>query len=152
MKDSLSTLPGFFPFGATPTSDADLQPGEVPILIRSDLFDISAAASEQVIFSNRFGFSLRILDAYLVWSEATEASGPAEGDITVGTTTGGAEIVAAKAYTASLAVGAVEALTLVTNVLANGAEIFASHDQAASATGTFYLFILLAVPQQGQLG
>ena len=150
MKDALSTgVPGLFPFSVNPVSDSDLAPGELPLLVRSDVYDISAAASEQVIFSNRFGFALRILDGFMVWSEATEASGPLEGDVTAGTAAGGAQIVAATPYPVSLAVGAVTALTLVTNSLANGAEIFVSHDQAASATGLMRVFFLLAIPQLG---
>ena len=145
MKDSLSTLPGFFPFGANPVSDADLQPGEVPLLVSSQDFDISVAATEQVIFSNRFGFALRILDAFMVWSEAVDGDASA-GDVTAGSAAGGAQFVAAHSFPAAAnAVGAVEALTLVTNSLADDAEIFVSHDQYAGV-GVFQVFFLLAVP------
>src|SRR3990167_10980477 len=66
---------------------------------KSSLFDISAADSEQVILHAKA--ALTITKAYLLWNEATGASGAAEGDITIGTATGGAEIVAATAYVVS---------------------------------------------------
>jgi hypothetical protein len=120
--------------------------GGYPIVIRSALFDISASDSEQVIFSNTLGLILNIRSASLVWNEATGASGAAEGDITIGTTTGGAGIVAATAYTVSLASGAVTALTLAATTLAVDAEIFASHDIATGAAGTYFLQMVLIVP------
>ena len=152
MKDALSTgAPGFFPFSVNPKSDVDLQPGELPLLIRSDLITLADSDLEQVIFSNRFGFALRILDAWLLYNTAATTAS-AVGDVTVGTTTGGAEIVAAASYTASAASGAVQALTLVINSLANGAEVFVSHDDAGAGAGSCFLFMLLGVPQLGQLG
>jgi len=105
----------------------------------SDLFDISAAASEQVFY---FQQAATIHRAWIVWNEATEASGPAEGDITLGTTTGGAELVAATAYAASKATGSIQNLTLLLGgKVAGSSAIFASHDQAASATGTYFLCV-----------
>ena len=112
------------------------------IVVRSDLFDISAADSEQVIFNAKKG-AATITAAYLVWQEATGASGAAEGDITIGTASGGAQVVAAAAYTVSKATGSVSALTLVSGALAADASVYASHDQAASADGTYYLFLEL---------
>src|SRR3990167_4712841 len=120
--------------------------GGDPIVVRSALFDISAADSEPGIFFHTLGLTLNIRSASLVWNEATGASGAAEGDITIGTATGGAEIVAATAYPVSTASGAVTALTLVATTLADNAEIFASHDVAASAAGTYYLQMVLVVP------
>lgn len=120
--------------------------GGYPLLVRSALFDISASDSEQVIFSNTLGLTLNIRSASLVWNEATTASGAAEGDITIGTASGGGQIVAAFTYPVSTASGAVSALTLVATTLAADAEIFASHDVAASAAGTFYLQMVLIVP------
>ena len=106
----------------------------------SDLFDISAAASEQVIlYADR---ALLITSAFLLWNEATAASGAAEGDITIGTTTGGAEIVAADAYDVSKATGSIQSLTIVDGALAAGGAVFASHDQASGAAGTCYLVLI----------
>ena len=104
--------------------------------VKSDLFDISAAASEQVLF-HAIG-ACEILTCGIIWNEATGASGAAEGDITVGTTTGGAEVVAATSYTVSQATGAYVALTLVEGTLAAGDEVFVSHDQASGAAGTYF--------------
>ena len=120
--------------------------GSVPIVVRSALFDISASDSEQVIFTNNLGVTLNINSAVLIWNEATAASGAAEGDITIGTTTGGAGIVAATAYGVSQATGAVTSLTLAATTLAANAEIFASHDVAAGAAGTYYLQMVLSLP------
>ena len=113
------------------------------VIVTSELFDISAADSEQVVFSAVK--ACEILEAGLVWNEATGASGAAEGDITIGTATGGGEIVAAASYTASQASGAYNALTLVTGVLAAGTEVFASHDIAAGADGTYFLQLKIRV-------
>lgn len=112
------------------------------IVVRSDLFDISAADSEQVIFNAKKG-AATITAAYLVWNEATGASGAAEGDITIGTASGGGQIVTATAYSVSKASGSVQALSLASGALAANASVFASHDQAASADGTYYLFLEL---------
>ena len=113
------------------------------VIVTSELFDISAAASEQVVFSAVT--ASEILEAGLIWNEATAASGAAEGDITIGTATGGGQIVAADGYDVSQASGAYQALTLVTGVLAAGAEVFASHDQAAGADGTYFLQLKIRV-------
>ena len=107
------------------------------VVVTSELYDISAAASEQVVF--HAVTASEILEAGLIWNEATAASGALEGDITIGTATGGAEIVVADSYDVSQATGAYQALTLVTGVVAAGAELFASHDQASGAAGTYFL-------------
>ena len=106
----------------------------------STLFDISASDSEQVVmYADR---ALLITSAYLLWEEATGASGAAEGDITIGTATGGAEIVAAAAYSVSKATGSIQSLTLVDGAVAAAGSVFASHDQAASASGTYRLVLV----------
>jgi len=124
-------------------------PSEQLLLVSSDLFDISAADSEQVVFTNNYGKVVRILKAWILWNEATGASGAAEGDVTVGTATGGAQIVVADAYDVSQATGSVQALTLVaaSEFLAADAEVFVSHDQAAGAAGTYFFQMLVAVPE-----
>ena len=101
--------------------------------IQGLLIDISAAASEQVIF--HAVTACEILEAGVIYEEATGTTGAAEGDITIGTTTGGNELVEATPYAISKASGAYAALTLVTGALAAGDSIFISHDQAASAAG-----------------
>ncbi len=106
------------------------------VVVTSELYVISAAASEQVVF--HAVTASEILEAGLIWNEATAASGALEGDITIGTATGGAEIVVADSYDVSQATGAYQALTLVTGVVAAGAELFASHDQASGAAGTYF--------------
>lgn len=111
--------------------------GGSPFLVTSALFDISGADSEQVVM--HAVSELIIVQAGLIWNEATAASGAAEGDITIGVATGGAQIVAADAYDVSQASGAYQALTIVDGEVAAGESVFASHDQAAGANGTYFL-------------
>ena len=106
---------------------------------RSALFDISAADSDQVVLHAKA--ALTITKAYLLWNEATAASGAAEGDITIGVTTGGNEVVAATAYTVSKATGSVSNLTIASGAVAINTSVFASHDQATGAAGTYFLFL-----------
>ena len=113
------------------------------VIVTSELFDISAANSEQVVFSAVK--ACEILEAGLIWNEATAASGALEGDITIGTATGGGQLVTAFTYPVSTATGTYSALTLVTGVLAAGAEVFASHDIAAGADGTYFLQLKIRV-------
>lgn len=111
-------------------------------LTRSALYDISAADSEQTLLAaEAAGGALTILRAYLVWAEATGASGAAEGDITIGTSTGSNEIVAATAYTASKAIGTHSDLVIKNGAVAASGSVFASHDVASGALGTYYLFL-----------
>lgn len=106
----------------------------------SDLFDISTADSEQVVF--HAVEPKTIVRAFLLWEEATAASGAAEGDITIGTATGGAQLLAATAYPVSKATGSISTLTLLLDgALTAGQSVFASHDQAASAAGTYRLVL-----------
>lgn len=105
----------------------------------STLYDISAADSEQVVLYAKQAITIR--RAYLLWEEATGASGAAEGDITIGTATGGAQIVAAAAYAVSKASGSVQDLTLVTGALTAAQSVFASHDIATGAAGTYRLVL-----------
>ena len=58
----------------------------------STLYDISASDSEQVVF--HAVEPKTIVRAFLLWEEATGASGAAEGDITIGTASGGGQIAA----------------------------------------------------------
>ena len=109
------------------------------VMVKSLLYDISLAASEQVIFNART--ACEVLEAGLIYNEATETSGAAEGDITIGTATGGGQIVAATPYVAAQATGSYQALVIAAGALAAGTSVFASHDQAASAVGTCYLLM-----------
>src|SRR3990167_2179245 len=90
------------------TVGGDVNPAHVTV--GGTVFDISAADSEQVVLHAKA--ALTITKAYLLWNEATGASGAAEGDITIGVATGGAEIVAATAYVVSKASGSVTDLTI----------------------------------------
>lgn len=111
-------------------------------LTRSALYDISVTDSEQELLTAEAALgALTILRAYLVLAEATGASGAAEGDITIGSATGGNEIVAATAYAANKAIGTHQDLTLKNGAVAAAGTVFASHDIAAGAVGTYKLFL-----------
>ncbi len=127
------------------TADWVLMGNTGVVEVWSALFDISAADSEQVVF-NAVTAS-QILEAGLVWNEATVASDSNEGDITIGTTSGGAQIVTATSYGLSQASGAYQALVLEAAgvSLAAGTSVFASHDDAASAAGTYRLLLKIRV-------
>lgn len=118
---------------------ADLSPAsqilaKENVAVWGPLVDISAADSEAVVF--HAVASIEISEIGLLWEEATDASGSDTGDVTIGTTAGGAEIVAATAYAVSQASGAYQALTIAEGTLAAGDSVFVSHDQIAEA-GTY---------------
>ena len=107
-------------------------------MIRSALFDISVADSEQILLRAELG--IQIFDAFLHWEEATDSAGADSGDITIGVTSGGGEIVAATAYGLSQLAASKQQLTLVSGILNQGQSVFASHDTVAEA-GTYYLVL-----------
>ena len=113
------------------------------VSVQSLLIDISAAASEQVIF--HAVTASEILEAGIIYEEASETSGAADGDITIGTTTGGDELVEATPYVAAQATGTYQALTLVTGALAAGTSVFVSHDDTGDAVGTVRPFLKIRV-------
>jgi len=112
------------------------------VFVLSMLYNISDAANEQVVFNAVT--ACEVLEAGLIWEEATDTAGADAGDITIGTATGGGQIVAATSYGLSQASGAYQALTLVSGDLAAGDSVFASHDQAAEA-GTYRLLMKIRV-------
>lgn len=116
------------------TADWVLQGNTGVVSVQGLLIDISAAASEQVIF--HAVTACEILEAGFVYEEASETSGAADGDLTIGTTTGGNEICAATAYVAAQATGTYQAMTITSGALAAGDSVFVSHDDTGDAVGT----------------
>jgi hypothetical protein len=112
------------------------------LVVTSSLFDISGTSSEQVVF-NAVTAS-EILEVGLIWEEATDGAGADAEDITIGTTTGGAEIVAATKFGLSQASGDYQALTIADGDLAAGDSVFAHHDLVAEA-GTFRVQLKIRV-------
>ncbi len=112
--------------------------GSIIILLPTQV-DISVSDSEVVEF--HAVAALTITEIGLIWQEATPASGAAEGDITIGTASGGGQIVAAEAYAISQSVGDYQALTIASGAMAAGDSMFISHDQAASAAGLYQVLI-----------
>jgi len=113
------------------------------VVVKTQLFDISANDAEVVVF--HAVTACEILEIGIVYNEATAASGLEGGDLTIGTASGGAEVVAAYTYTTSQASGTYIALTLVSGVLAAATSVFAHHDIASGATGTFFLQMKIRV-------
>ena len=103
-------------------------------IVRSPLIDISEGDVEHVMY--HAVTACEILEAGIIYEEATVTSDADEGDITIGTASAGGQIVAATAYAVSKAAGAYQALTIASGVLAAGTSVFASHDEASNAAGT----------------
>ena len=116
------------------TADWVLQGNTGVVIVRSPLIDIGEGDVEHLIF-NAVTAS-EILEAGLIYEEATVTSDADEGDITRGTATGGGQIVAATAYAVSQASGAYQALVIAAGALAAGTSVFVSHDEASDAAGT----------------
>ena len=109
---------------------------------RSKTFNIdngSGTTDDDVLFAD-LDFDIEILAIDAVYVEATDTTGAAAATIALGTTAGGVDVVAAVALTAAKAVGASQALTLVTTRLAAGTDLFARHTGIASTeAGQYYL-------------
>ena len=112
-------------------------------IVTSLLIDASAAASEQAIFDAVT--ACEILEAGLIWEEATDTTGAQVGDVTIGTTTGGNEIVEATSYGVSKASGAYQALTIADGALAAGDTVFVSHDDNGDEAGTYRVQLKIRV-------
>ena len=115
----------------------DFETNALSNISTSILVDISAAASETIpLYAVA---ALTITSIELIAQEAFGAStGP--GDITIGTASAGAEILAATGYTASLASGANQSLTsgIVSGAVGADGSVFQSHDTATSDAGTYF--------------
>jgi hypothetical protein len=100
------------------------------IVVLPTLINISDGPFEVVPF--HAVAALTITEIGLIWEEAS-IGGAAAGDVTIGTASGGGQIVSAVngAYGASQAVGSYQALTLTTGAMTAGQELFISHDQVA---------------------
>lgn len=82
---------------------------------------------------------VEIISVRPVYTEATDTAGVASANYKVGTTAGGAEIVAATALDVSKAVGAVGAkATLVSSVVPANTAVFVRHTGIASTEGGQY--------------
>ena len=85
------------------------------IWIRSEEFNIdngSGTTEDDVLAVPSVPY--KILSARVVYQEATDTAGAEGATVSIGTTAGGVDIVAAVALTAAQAVGAKQALTILT--------------------------------------
>jgi poly(3-hydroxyalkanoate) synthetase len=81
-----------------------------------------------------------LVDAKVVYTEATDTTGAATANVKVGTTAGGAEVVTATNLAVSKAVGDTTALTLNLNFVAAGTTIRVRHTgRAATEAGQYYV-------------
>ncbi len=109
------------------------------IVVLPTLVDISAADSEFIAF--HAVAAVEITEIGLLWEEASQDdTGVHEGDVTIGTATGGAQVVAATLYGDNQAAGSYQALTLAEGTVAAGASLFVSHDQS-TGTGTYRVIL-----------
>ena len=123
-------------------ADWVLQGNTGVIFVLSTLYDISGTSSEQVIF--HAVTACEILEVGLLWEEATDTAGADAEDMTIGTSSGGAQIVAATKFAVAQASGSYQALDLVTGVLAAGTSVFAHHDLVAE-NGTCRILMKIRV-------
>ena len=81
-----------------------------------------------------------LVDANVVYTEATDTAGAASATVAVGVTAGGATLVTATALQVSKAVGSVTALTLNLHYVAAGSSIFVRHTGIATTeAGQYYV-------------
>jgi len=79
-----------------------------------------------------------LIDATVVYTEATDTLGAASANVKIGTSAGGAEIVTATALQISKAVGSTTALTLNLNWVAAGSTVRVRHTGIASTEAGQY--------------
>ena len=115
-------------------------------IARSQEFDIDNGAGTTVDDCIlRHSKAVKIYSARIVYSNATTGT-VAAGTAQIGTTVGGAEIVAATAYENSKAVGVKTAMTLVEDDVAADTPLLVRHTGiAATAAGKAYVEIEYAV-------
>lgn len=100
------------------------------------VFNMDAAAAEYDYLY--FPRAALIIGAYLAYSEATDASAAAEGNISAGTVADGEQIVAATLYEVSKAIGYVKTLTVVSGTItAGGVAVTKNTPVAATEAGQF---------------
>ena len=81
-----------------------------------------------------------LVDAHVVYVTATDTTGAAAATVSIGTTVGGIDIVAASALEAAKAIGAVTKLTLAATSVAAGSTMFIRHTGIASTeVGSYYV-------------
>jgi len=109
---------------------------------RSQLFDLDNGAGttiDEVIL--RPGVPITITAARIVYTDATTGT-VAAGNAKIGTTVGGAEIVAATAYENTKAVGTVTPMTIVAGAVAADTPVIVRHTGvAATQAGRAYVEI-----------
>jgi hypothetical protein len=117
-------------------------------LLRSKTFNIdngSGSTDDDVLFSN-LAYAVEIKSVKAVYVEATDTAGAASATVSLGTTAGGVDVVAATALEAAKAVGATTNYTIAQPVIAAGGTLFARHTGVASTeAGQYYLQVRVLV-------
>ena len=109
------------------------------IQLRSQSFNIdngSGTTIDEILAS--LPFAVKILDARVIYDEATDTSGVASANVKIGTAAGGAQIVAATALEVLKSVGDTLGLTLVEDEFAAGTEFFVRHTGIAATEAGKY--------------
>jgi len=109
------------------------------IQLRSKTFNIdngSGTTDDDVL--GYFDQPVRIVSARLVYVEATDTSGAASATLSLGTTAGGVDLVAATACEVLKAVGSVTELTIAKDYVPANTAIFARHTGIAATEGGQY--------------
>jgi hypothetical protein len=89
--------------------------------------------------------ALNLLAAYLVYVEATDSTGAAEGNISAGTAADGTQFVAATAYEPSKTVGYAKTLTLASSGVSAGGKVVTKNTKVtATEAGQFKVMYLYA--------
>jgi len=117
-------------------------------VLRSKTFNIdngSGTTDDDVIFAD-LDKEAYVMHARVVYVEATDTAGAASATVSLGSTAGGVDVVAATALEVSKAVGSATELTLVSGGqrIAAGGALFARHTGiAATEAGQYYLQVLV---------
>lgn len=104
------------------------------LTVRSQIFNVDNGAGttiDEVLLSN-LPSDIEIVSIQAVYQEATDTAGAASANFKLGTTVGGAEIVAATALEVSKAIGSVTATTLAVSRIAAGGILSVRHTGVAS--------------------
>lgn len=119
-------------------------------IIRSKTFNIdngSGTTDDEVVLYSVNG--LYIIDAHIIYQEATDTAGAENANVKIGTAAGGAQIVTATALAGAKAVGAVTQLALVAGgeYVPAGSSVFVRHTGVASTEAGQYSVQIRYMPK-----
>lgn len=105
--------------------------------------DNGAGATSDVQLCN-LPFDAYVVDVRAIYSEATDTTGAASANFKLGTSAGGATIVAATALAVSKAIGATTSATVLADLLPANTTLWVRHTGVASTeVGQYFVQVLL---------